>query len=223
MLARARQYALAALLLTWAALPVAFWIGREGDSARHHFQSTIPIALGVGLVLARLPIRSTWRYVALALLAAVNYSAFSPSSSTRVTSGNLIRSGHMTARRVAVYHRLARSYADQDVPSTAFLGTFTNPFAENQVLSLADSVTSVRQVVRFGMSAQEIEYLRNGRHRVSVIVALPDPLPPGRETAAVAAAYHEAGYAVYSMELFGDMGRRYRSHRDARLSELQLP
>ena len=223
MLVRVRQYALAALLLTWAALPVAFWIGRDGDSARHHFQSTIPIALGVGLVLTRLPIRNTWRYVALALLAAVNYSAFAPSSSTRVTSGNLIRSWHLTARRVAVYHRLARSYADQEVPSTAFLGTFTNPFAENQVLSLADSVTSVRLVVRFGMGAKEIEYLRNGRHRVSVIVALPDPLPPGRETAAVAAAYHEAGYAVYSMELFGDMGRRYRSPRDSRLSELRLP
>jgi hypothetical protein len=122
-----------------------------------------------------------------------------------------------------VYHRLARSYADQDAPSTAILGTYTNPFAENQVLSLADGVTSVRQVVRFGMSAEEIEYLRKGRYRVSVIVALPDPLPPGRETAALAAAYHEAGYAVYSMELFGDMGRRYRSDRDFRLSELQLP
>jgi 4-amino-4-deoxy-L-arabinose transferase-like glycosyltransferase len=222
MLVRERQYGLAATLLTWAALPVAFWIGRSGDSARHHLQSTIPVALGVGLVLTRLPIRSAWRYVALALLAAVNYSAFAPSSSTRVTSGNLIRSAQMTARRVAVYHRLARSYAGQDAPRTAFLGTFTDPFAENQVFSLADSVTGVRSVVRFGMSAEEIEYLRHGRHHVSVIVELPDPIPPGGEAAAVAAAYRETGYAVYSMEDLGDRGRRYPSRRDSPLSELQL-
>jgi hypothetical protein len=228
MLVRAREYALAALLLAWAILPVAFWIGRYGDVARHYFQSAIPVALGIGMSFARVRIPNTWRYVtwryvALALLATANYWAFAPSSSTAVTSGNLIRSGHLAARRVAVYHRLARAYADQDVPRTAFLGNFTTPFAANQVLSLADSVTKVRQVVRFATSAKEIEYLRNGGHHVSVIVELPSPLPPSRETAAVAAAYHHAGYVVYSMQLYGDMGRRHRSHRDMRLSQLQLP
>jgi hypothetical protein len=215
-LVRARQYALAALLLTWAALPMAFWVVRWGDNARHHFQSTIPVALGVGMLLARL--RVPWGYVALALVAGVNYWAFAPSSSTLVTSGHLIRSGQLTARRVAAYHRLARSFANRDVARTAFIGTFTNPFAENQVLSLADSVTSVRPVVRFAMSAEEIEYLRNGRDHLAVILAL----PPGREPAAVAAAYRDSGYAVYSIQFYGDMGRRDRSHRDLRLSELQL-
>ena len=223
LLLRAREYALAALLLTWALLPVAFWIGRYGDVARHYFQSAIPVALGIGLAFARLRIPETWRYVALAMLATANYWAFAPSASTAVTSGNLIRSGQLAARRVAVYHRLARAYAEQDVPRTAFLGSFTTPFAENQVLSLADSVTTVRRVMRFGMSAKEIGYFRNGRRFLSVIVELPSPLPPSRETAAVAAAYHDAGYAVYSMQLYGDMGRRHLSHRDVRLSQLQLP
>jgi hypothetical protein len=72
------------------------------------------------------------------------------------------------------------------------------------------------------MDATEIDYLRDGQERVAVIVVLPDPPPPGRETAAVAAAYRDAGYAVYSTELYGDMGRRRRSHWDFRLSELTL-
>jgi hypothetical protein len=199
---------------------VAFWVVRWGDSARHHFQSTIPVALGIGMVLAGL--RVPWGYVALALVAGVNYWAFAPSPSTLVTSGNLIRSGQLTARRLAVYHRLARSFADRDEPRTAFIGTFTNPFPENQVLSLADSVTSVRPVVRFGMGAEEIEYLRNGRAHVAVIVELPRPAPSGRGRAALAAAYRDTGYAVYSMQFYGDMGRRHRSYRDLRLSELRL-
>jgi hypothetical protein len=218
-LVRERRYALAALLLTWAVLPMAFWAVRWGDSARHHFQSTIPVALGVGMLLARL--RVPWRYVALVLLAAVNYAAFSPSPSTLVTSGNLIRSGQLTARRVAIYHRLARSFAERDVPRAVFLGTFTTPFPENQVLSLADSVTGGRAVVRFGLDGDEIEYRRNGRDHVLVIVELPDLLS-GRGTADFAAAYHQAGYDVYSMQLYGDMGRRHLSDRDFRLSELQL-
>jgi hypothetical protein len=128
----------------------------------------------------------------------------------------LIRSGQLTALRVAAYHRLARSFANRDAPHTAFIGTFTNPYAENQVLSLADSVTSVRPVVRFAMSAEEIEYLRNGREHLAVIVTL----PPGREPAVVAAAYRGSGYAVYSIQFSGDTGRRDSSHRDLRLSEL---
>ena len=211
----------------WAVLPVAFWAVRPGDSARHHFQATIPVALGVGILLARL--RAPWRYVVLALLVAVNYWAFAPSASTVDTSGNLIRSGRLTARVVALDQRLARAFADRDEPRTVFLGTFTDPYVENQVLSLADSVLSVQPLAPLAVDAAdaddaaEIRYLRHGRERVSVIVELSHPLAGGRETAAVAAAWRKAGYAVYSTELYGDMGRRRRSHWDLRLSELTLP
>ena len=221
LLVRARRYALAALLVTWAVLPVAFWAARPGDSARHHFQATIPVALGVGILLAR--VRAPWRYVVLALLVAVNYWVFAPSPSTADTSGNLIRSGRLTARAVAVDQRLARAFADRDEPRAVFLGTFTDPYVENQVLSLADSVISVRPLAHLAEDAAEIRYLRHGRERVLVIVELSNSLADGRETAAVAAAWRNAGYTVYSTELYGDMGRRRRSHWDFRLSELTLP
>ena len=220
LLLRARRYALCALLLVWATLPVAFWFVRPGDSARHHLQSTIPVALGVGILLARL--RAPWRYVALVLLAAVNYWAFSPSPSTVNTSGNLIESGRLAARWVALDQRLARAFADRAEPRAAFLGTFTQPYVEDQVLSLADSVTRVQPLWRLPGAAKEIDYLRHGQERVALIVELPHPLAPGAETAAVVAAYHDAGYAVYSTELYGDLGLRRRSHRDFRLSEFQL-
>lgn len=217
-LLRRRRYALAALLVTWAVLPVAFWFVRPGDSARHHFQSTVPVALGVGILFARL--RSPWRYIALVLLAAVNYWAFSPNASTVTTSGNLIRSGHMTARGLAVDERLARAFAERDDSCAAFLGSYTDPYVEDQVLSLADSVIRVRPVVRLGVDAEEIDYFRRGRKRVAAIVDLPPSLP-GAGTASLGEAWRDAGYAVYSTELYGDMGRRRRSHRDLRLSELK--
>lgn len=219
-LVRARRYALAATLLVWAVLPVAFWFVRPGDSARHHFQSTVPVALGVGILLARF--RPPWRYAALVLLAAVNYWAFRPTGSTVTTSGNLLGSGRRTARAVAQDQRLARAFAEHAEPRAAFLGSFTEPYAEAQVLSLADSVTGVKPVVRFSVDAEEISYLRHGQRCVAVLVELPHWLPDGRGTAALAAAYRSAGYAVYSTELYGDMGLRRRSRHDFRLSELPL-
>ena len=79
---------------------------------------------------------------------------------------------------------------------------------------------SVQPVAHIADDAAEIRYLRHGRERVSVIVEL-SPADRG-ETAAIAAAWRNAGYTVYSTELYGDMGRRRRSHRDLRLSELTL-
>ena len=82
------------------------------------------------------------------------------------------------------------------------------------------SVQRRSPVVRFRVAAEEITYLRHGRQCVAVMVELPHWLPDGQATAAVAAAYRNAGYAVYSTELYGDMGLRRRSRRDFRLSEL---
>ena len=222
-LLRERRYALAALLLAWAVLPVAFWFPRWGDSARHHFPATVPAALGLGILLAALRVRDVWRYVALALVVAVNYFAFPPSSLTQTTSGNLQGSARRTARRLAVYHRLGREYAELEVPRKAFLGAPTNPFAENQVLWLADSVVSVRAAVRFGASAREVEYMRDGVHYVSVDVYVTEAMRRRGETAPIAAAYREAGYRVFSAELFDGMRRRHRRVLDYRLTELPLP
>ncbi len=219
-LVRARRYALAGMLLVWAVVPVAFWFIRPGDSARHHFQSTVPVALGVGILLAAM--RARWRWAALGLLAAANYWAFRPNASTVTTSGNLVRSGRLTAGAVGLDQHLAREFAERAGPRAAFLGSYTEPYVEAQVLSLADSVTQVRPVVRFGLAAKEISYVREGQPRVAVMVELPPALPRGAELAAVAAAYRDAGYAVFSTELYGDMGLRRRSHRDFRLSELPL-
>jgi hypothetical protein len=217
-LLRERQRILAALLVAWAVVPLAFWSVRPGDSARHHFQSTIPVALGVGILLARL--RSPWRYAALVLVAAVNYWAFPATGSTVKTSGQLIQSGHLTARQVALDHRLAREFAELDQPRTAFLGTYTDPYVENQVLSLADSVIAARPVAGFD-DAKEIRYLRGGRLHRSVIVSLSHPVSYDAQTVAALAACRAAGFVAYSMELYGDSGRRL-SPAEARLSVLQL-
>ena len=81
------------------------------------------------------------------------------------------------------------------------MGSFTEQYAEAQVLSLADSVTEVKPVVRSGVDAEEISYLRHGQHRVALLVELPHWLPDGRGTAALAAAYRpyvEGGLARFT-------------------------
>jgi hypothetical protein len=156
--------------------------------------------------------------VALALVAGANYWAFAPRPSTVRTSGNLIASARLVARWVAHDQELARLFAERAEPRAAFLGTYTNPYVENQVLSLADTVTRVEPLVGLPGSALQITWYRHGQAREAAIVEL----PPDAEPATVVAAYQDAGYAVYSTELYGPLALRQRSHRDLRLSRLEL-
>jgi len=219
-LLRARRYALTAMLATWSAIPIAFWFVRLGDSARHHFPATVPVALGVGILLAGLPVRTAWRFTALALLVVANYFAFGPAETTVTTSGNLIGSARLVEERVGRYHDLAREYFERDATRKAYVGTFTNPYVANEVLARADSVLSVRPVKRSGFRGFEVEYLHRGRRHVSVTVEL--PLPPPRYTvsaAAAAAAFRDAGWAVFAGQYHDGMRRRYPSFREYRLNE----
>jgi hypothetical protein len=219
-LLRTRRYSLAAMLATWAALPIAFWFFRCCDSARHHFPSTVPVALGVGILLAGLPVRAAWRFTALALLVVANYFAFGPTESTITTSGDLFASARLVEERVGRYHQLAREYFDSDTPRKAFVGTFTGPYVTNEVLARADSVLSVRPVQHFGFAGIEVEYLRGGRRSLSVAIELPRPPPRYTVSApAAAAAFRDAGWAVFSMQFHDGMRRHYRSFRDYRLYE----
>lgn len=45
LLMRSKRYSLALLMIVWAALPLLMWASRSGDSSRHHFQISVPIAL----------------------------------------------------------------------------------------------------------------------------------------------------------------------------------
>ena len=195
LLAKRKQLRLALLLLLWLAVPLSVWIFRTGDSARHHFQSSFPIALGLGVVLDSVSWRTRWRYISVLCLILANYFYFAPSSSTVRTSGNLFQSIEMTKERVAQYHQAAKSYADAEGDRKVVLGSITNPYVDNEILRRAETVDSVRRYDPLGFDSVEIRYTLHGRMHTSASVRA-NPQTCGSE----ALAYKRAGYRVFSME-----------------------
>jgi hypothetical protein len=207
-LARARRFALLATLVAWTVVPVGFWFVRAGDSARHHAQAALPASLGVGTLLALLPAGTVWPGAMLALIAGVNYVAFPASRETVTTSGNLAGSAPLIRRQVLRYQTAARDFADLELPRRAFVGTYTNPYAEHAVLARADRVLRVTPIAPLGFPGKAIEYLRGERRHLVATAEV--PLERARE---VAEAFRAAGFAVYAMQYEDGMRRQRASSR----------
>lgn len=163
-LLRQGRWRLALTLGMWAAAPFAFWFFRELDSARHHFPAAVPIAFGVGILLAEIPMRPVLRPVLLGALLAVNYFAFAPSMDTRTTSGRLIASARELSSFVAGLDSLADTSYRDDADKLVFVGTRRQTwYAEAVALEHADSVISYQWSDRHGIRGIDIEYLRGGK------------------------------------------------------------
>lgn len=205
---RQGRWPLAAMLSVWAALPIAFWFFRFGDSARHHFPSSPPIVLGVAVLLAAIPVSAFVRAVVVALLIGVNYFAFPPSADTWITSGRLIGSGRMLANFVGAYHRPARAYANLDLPRQVFVGGWPRVYyVHTEVLARADTILGYRLSTRYGLPAVDIEYLHAGkRYAWTSMVATRRTTPD--QVRAAADAYVGDGYKVFTMEFDSTLGLR---------------
>jgi len=189
-----KRYSLALLLSLWLVVPLSFWVFRAGDTARHHFQASLPVALGIGVLLGSLRWKSV-RYASLLGLILVNYFSFMPSSSTVRTSGNLAQSGRMIKARAAQYHEAAHRYAEADGDNKVILGGLTNPYVDNEILYRAQTVESVKRLDALGYETIEIRYTAGGKPHVSTSVRV------RLETLRAAAdLYQRAGYRVYSIE-----------------------
>src|SRR5262249_19735556 len=130
---RKKRYSIPLLLLAWALLPLVFWSLRTADGSRHHIQSCIPVALGVGIALVHISWDGFWRWVSLIVFVLVNYFAVAPSSSTLQTSGILFQSSYLIKDRVGQYHVMAENYAQKDIQRKVILGSFTNPYVDSEV------------------------------------------------------------------------------------------
>jgi YD repeat-containing protein len=194
-LLRKKRFSLALLLAVWFLTPLAFWVSRIADSSRHHLQASLPLALGVGVLLGSVKWKPSLRYMALIALLLVNYFSFPASSSTLATSGNLARSSYLIKERVSQYHRVAEQYAEIDAEKKVILGTITNPYVDNEILRRAPTVESVKRYTPLGYDAIEIHYSSNGKQYLSSSVrARPEEVPT------IITLYQNAGYQVYSME-----------------------
>ena len=198
-LVRHRRGRLAATLGAWAALPILFWFFRAGDSARHHFPSSVPIVLGAAVLIAVLPVRTAVRVAALGALLVANYMAFRPDPDTQITSGRFLASGELLEHMVAAFHRGARQYVSVDAPRKVYIGRWRRIwYVQPEVMALADTVLGYRFVHRFGLTAIDVDFLRHGRrYQWTVAGATNEPPPVVR---AAAAAYRNAGYRVFTFE-----------------------
>ncbi len=190
-----KRQSLALLLAMWLIVPLAFWVFRVGDSARHHLQASVPIGLGIGVLLGSPRWKRTWARAFLLGLVVANYFAFAPDSSTLRTSGNLARSSQMLRARVAEYHHGARRYAEVEATRKVILGTITIPYVDNEILYGAETVQSVTATDALGYDAIAIEYTVGGKPHVSTSVHV-----AVGESRAAAAVYRRAGYRVFSIE-----------------------
>ena len=192
LLLRQKRYPLLATLLAWAVVPLGFWWGVHGDSTRHHSQASAPVALGVGLLLGGARLHAWGRWAALAIVMVTNYVAFAPTENTERMSGNLAASAFRMRARIAHYHAVTRAYAARPEPRTAFLGTYTTPYAQYAILTSADSIVRVWPDTSLGYRAWRIDYVRSGRPRSATMVYV----LRGHALEA-ATAYRAAGNTVY--------------------------
>ena len=184
------------VVFVWAFVPLLFWSTRPFDSSRHHFQSTVPAALGVGLALDGLPAGMWVRGATVLAMLGVNYFAFPASDSTAYPSGNLLGSAALIKNRVGSYEAYAREFADAEARCRVVIGTNTNPYMDRAVLSRASRIESASRQQRFAWDTVQYDLEIDGERIRAVSVVAPSENDAKR----AARMYLEAGYRVYSYE-----------------------
>lgn len=188
------RHRLAFFLALWVPLPLLFWALRAGDSTRHHLPVAVPLALGVGLLLASLPVRNAVRFALLALLLAVNYFIHPPSSSTLWPGGRIFANAGLLRERVQTYHRLSAEFAAAPGAERVILGGGLLPYPEAAVLARADAGVMLDRS-RTTLRTRIFRHSEAGIPRTTGFVRT-DPA----ELEAVAESYRAQGFRVYTFE-----------------------
>ena len=201
-----RRWPLAAMLLLWVVVPMAFWFFRPGDSARHHLPEAFPVAMGVGIALSTLAARKRWvPYIALAMLICANYlkyPAWDQDFPIR-PSGRVLESAGLIRERVTRFHRLAEAYEATAPSRKVLLGTVSNPYVDGEVLWRAEQVVSVVRGPLLGYDAIQIFSRRNGQERFSASVRVNT-----KDAPIAARLFRQRGYTPYSIEYDLATGKR---------------
>ena len=137
-------------VLSWSALTYFFWFFVYGNNARHFMIGVFPVIIMVILFFhEKAPKRISLLTVALIL---GNALTTSPSPTTHMPSGNLIKSSELFNDRIQTYHDKAKEIAGIDENKIAVMGFFHNPYVIYEILSTAPSyeaelLTSVKSSV----------------------------------------------------------------------------
>jgi hypothetical protein len=184
------------MLLVWGALPLVFWYFRAGDSARHHFQSSVPVALGIGMLFAAAPRLGRWRVPAALLFVLLDYIVYPASGDTKWPSGNLYGSAALIKGSVGQLQRLGNQVASDSASRVALVGLgLVQPFAETAVLLRADRVLSAMSSRKSDTDERvlHVQEARGEREFLSARVSQ-------SQFGSVLARYRAAGYTVLLAE-----------------------
>jgi hypothetical protein len=129
-------------IITWAAIPILFWLVMIGNNARHNMLTTLPLLT----VIIILFYEKAPRYVTVltVLLIAGNFFATSPSFSILAPSGNLFKSNIMLKDRMNKFQSRAREITDLDEDKIAVLGYFHNPHVVFEIMRSAPYYEAVK-------------------------------------------------------------------------------
>jgi len=131
-----------AFIISWAAIPILFWLVMIGNNARHNMFTILPLlAVIIIFFYEKAP-----RYVIVltAILILGNFIATSPSFSILTPSGNLFKSNNLLKDRMGMFQSRAREITDLDEDKIVVLGYFHNPNVIFEIMRSAPSYEAVK-------------------------------------------------------------------------------
>ncbi len=112
-------------IISWAAVPILFWLVMIGNNARHNMITTLPIlVLIIFLFYEKAP---KYTIVLTTALILGNFFISSPSFSILTPSGNLFKSNKLLEERIELFQSLATEIAGINEEKIVVLGYFHNP------------------------------------------------------------------------------------------------
>lgn len=137
-----RRFDVLAFIISWAALPVLFWLVMIGNNARHNMITTLPLLAMIVLFFHEKAPRFTPALTAALILA--NFALTAPSYSILTPSGNLFKSNSLIKERMKVFHSRAQEIAGIKDNNIAVLGTFHNPHVVFEIMISYPSYEAVK-------------------------------------------------------------------------------
>jgi hypothetical protein len=129
-------------VVSWAALPIFFWLIMIGNNARHNMFTILPIIVMIVVFFYE----KSPRYVVILTVAIIigNFFITAPSSSILTPSGNLYRSTAMLNDRMVRFQSLAKEIAKIQEDKIVVLGYFHNPHVVFEIMRSALSYEAVK-------------------------------------------------------------------------------
>ena len=137
-----KRFDISMFIISWAAIPILFWLVMIGNNARHNMITVLPLLVIIIVFLhERAPKYVTGLTIILILC---NFFITSPSFSILTPSGNLLKSNELLENRMSIFKSRAEEIAGVDGDRIAVLGYFHNPHVIFELMRSAQAYEAVK-------------------------------------------------------------------------------